>query len=176
MSTFRALISLALAMLLAGCSAPAVERYATERPTLDIATYFNGPVQAYGFFRDRSGAVVKRFTVDMQGSWTGTEGVLDEQFKYSDGTTQRRIWRLTLAPDGTVQGRADDVVGTATGKISGNALRLNYTLRLPVGDDVYEVQMDDWMYLQNERVMLNTATMRKFGIKVGEVVLTFIKP
>lgn len=176
MQFIRALISLALALVLAGCSAPVVERYAAERPALDIAAYFNGQVQAYGFFRDRSGTVVKRFTVDMQGSWTGAEGVLDEHFKYSDGTTQRRVWRLTLAPDGTLQGRADDVVGTATGKVSGNALRLNYTLRLPVGDDVYEVQMDDWMYLQNERVMLNTATMRKFGIKVGEVVLTFIKP
>jgi Protein of unknown function (DUF3833) len=176
MKHVRALMILVLCAVLAGCSTPTVERYAAERPALRIADYFNGPVQAYGFFRDRSGTVVKRFTVDMQCTWNGSEGVLDERFVYSDGSTQRRVWRLTLAPDGTLQGRADDVVGTATGKVSGNALRLNYTLRLPVGDDVYEVQMDDWMYLQNDRVMLNTATMRKFGIKVGEVVLTFIKP
>ena len=40
---------------------------------------------------------------------------------------------------------------------------------------VYEVQFDDWMYLVDERVMLNRATMRKFGIRLGEVTLSFQK-
>ncbi len=112
----------------------------------------------------------------MRGEWKGSEGVLDEHFVYSDGTTQRRIWRLTLGPDGAVTGAADDVVGQAVGKISGNALSWRYVLRLPVDDKVYDVQMDDWMYLQTDRVMLNTATMSKFGFRLGEVVLTFVKP
>ena len=58
---------------------------------------------------------------------------------------------------------------------AGNAFRWAYTLRLPVDDSVYEVQFDDWMYLVDERVMLNKAVMSKFGIRLGEVTLSFTK-
>ena len=40
---------------------------------------------------------------------------------------------------------------------------------------VYEVQFDDWMYLVDEKVMLNKAEMSKFGIRLGEVTLSFTK-
>ncbi|MAK55160.1 MAG: hypothetical protein CML17_04875, partial [Pusillimonas sp.] len=34
---------------------------------------------------------------------------------------------------------------------------------------------DDWMFLMNDKVMLNRATMSKFGIRLGEVTLSFHK-
>jgi hypothetical protein len=37
------------------------------------------------------------------------------------------------------------------------------------------VQFDDWMYLMDDKVMLNKAEMSKFGIRLGEVTLSFIK-
>jgi hypothetical protein len=46
---------------------------------------------------------------------------------------------------------------------------------LPVDGRTYEVQFDDWMYLMDERVMLNKAQMSKFGIRLGEVTLSFVK-
>jgi hypothetical protein len=111
----------------------------------------------------------------MDCSWNGDEGVLDEDFFYSDGTTQKRIWRLKKLPDGRYVGRADDVVGEAFGQERGNAFFWTYTLALPVDGKVYEVQFDDWMYLMDERTMLNKATMSKFGIRLGEVTLAFRK-
>jgi hypothetical protein len=39
----------------------------------------------------------------------------------------------------------------------------------------YDVQFDDWMYLMDDRVMLNKAVMSKFGLRLGEVTLTFVK-
>ena len=137
--------------------------------------YFNGVLDAYGVFTDRSGEVVKRFTVVMRCSWQGDEGVLDEDFTYSDGTTEKRVWRLTHLGDGRYTGTAGDVVGTAVGQSRGNAFHWNYTLALPVDGKVYDVQFDDWMYLMTDSVMLNKATMRKFGVKLGEVTLSFTK-
>ena len=67
------------------------------------------------------------------------------------------------------------MVGEASGQTAGNALRWNYTLRLPVDGKEYEVQFDDWMFQIDERVVLNRATMRKFGITLGEVFLSFTK-
>ena len=170
------------ALAVSGCSSPKVGDYATQVPVLDMRQYFNGTIDAYGVFTDRSGAVVKRFTVVMTCSWSGPagqeEGVLDEDFTYSDGTKQRRIWRLQrqggTGPAKYV-GRADDVVGQALGEEAGNAFYWHYTLNLPVDGRVIEVQFEDWMYLMNERVMLNKATMSKFGVKLGEVTLAFTK-
>ncbi len=166
---------LSAATLLSACSSPQITDYAAEKPLLDLRQYFNGTLDAYGVFTDRSGKVVKRFTVVMQCSWQGDEGVLDEAFSYSDGTKQRRVWRLTRTGEGHYTGRADDVVGVATGQASGYAFHWNYTLALPVDGRVIEVQFDDWMYLMNERVMLNKASMSKFGVGLGEVTLSFMK-
>ena len=82
------------ALQLAGCASPKVADYANEKPLLDLRQYFNGTLDAYGVFTDRSGKVVRRFTVVMRCSWDGDNGILDEDFLYSDGTRQKRIWRL----------------------------------------------------------------------------------
>lgn len=172
----RRWLVLAAAVALAGCASPRPADYAAERPVLDLKTYFNGPITAHGIFTDRSGKVVRRFTVAMTGSWSGHQGVLDERFSYSDGSTERRVWRLTDLGGGRYEGRADDVVGVAIGEAAGNALNWRYTLALPVDGRVWEVQFDDWMFLVDERVLLNKAVMSKFGVRLGEVTLSFAKP
>ena len=171
----RIVLAAALALTLAGCAGPRIDDYAAEKPALDLKQYFNGTLDAYGIFTDRSGKVVKRFTVVMKGSWNGDEGVLDEDFVYSDGSLQKRIWRLKRLPDGRYTGTADDVVGEARGQARGNAFNWTYTLALPVDGRVWHVDFDDWMYLMDDRVMLNTAVMSKWGVKLGEVTLSFVK-
>ena len=166
---------LAGSAVLAGCASPQVSDYAQQRPKLELDRYFNGRIRAHGISQKRGGEVVRRFTVVMDCHWEGNQGVLDEAFSYSDGSTQRRVWRLAKLADGRYTGRADDVVGEAKGQESGNAFRWNYTLRLPVDGKEYDVQFDDWMFLVDERVMLNRATMSKFGITLGEVLLSFTK-
>ena len=162
-------------LLLSGCASQQIETYAQEKPLLDLMQYFTGTLDAYGVFTDRSGTVVKRFTVVMVCTWNGDEGVLDEDFRYSDGSTQKRIWRLRKLGDGRFSGRADDVVGEARGETRGNTFHWTYTLNLPVGGNVFEVQFDDWMYLMTDKVMLNKAAMSKFGVQLGEVTLSFVK-
>ena len=160
---------------LTGCASPSIDDYAQEKPVLDLRSYFNGKVDAWGVFTDRNGQVVKRFTVEMTCTWQGDQGVLDEDFVYSDGTRDKRIWRLTHLGDGRYEGRADDVVGSATGQTRGNTFRWGYTLALPVNGMVLNVSMDDWMYMMNDRVMLNKARMSKWGVHLGDVTLSFTR-
>jgi hypothetical protein len=172
----KRLALLVAVLALAGCaSAPTPADYAAEEPALDLKQYFNGELVAHGLFTDRAGKVSRRFTVLLTGSWNGQQGTLDERFTYSDGKTERRVWRITDEGGGRYTGRADDVVGVAEGRAAGNALNWRYTLSLPVDGKVYEVQFDDWMYLMDERVMLNKAAMSKFGIHLGDVTLSFTK-
>lgn len=171
----KSLAVLCTVLGLSGCAGVAPEVYREQTPSLDLAQYFNGPLTAWGYFSDRSGQVQKRFKVQMQGIWNGNQGVLTEDFAWSDGTTSQRVWRIEKNPDGTYTGRADDVKGTATGVAAGNALQWRYTLLLPVDGKTYEVQFDDWMYLMDDEVMLNKSEMRKFGFKLGEIVISFRK-
>jgi hypothetical protein len=161
------------------CSSPSVTQYANEKPHLDLSEYFNGTIDAYGIFTDRSGEVKKRFTVLLVAQWKVVDGkkvgTLDESFEYSDGTKQKRIWTLTETGPGKYIGTADDVVGEALGESAGNALNWTYTLALPVDGTIYHVQFNDWMYLVTPKVMLNKAKMSKFGIDLGEVTLSFYK-
>lgn len=175
----KSLAVIACASFLLACSAPHVQQYANEKPTLDLSDYFSGTIDAYGIFTDRSGEVKKRFTVLIKADWKVVDGkkvgTLDESFDYSDGTKQKRIWTLIEQSPGKYIGRAADVVGDAQGDLAGNALNWTYTLALPVDGTVYHVQFNDWMYLISPKVMLNKAKMSKFGIELGEVTLSFHK-
>jgi hypothetical protein len=91
MKIFKPLLALCCAFLIAGCGTVEPSRYADQKPTLDLQQYFNGTLDAQGMFQDRSGEVIKRFSVVMVGSWKGDVGTLDESFTYSDGTKEKRI-------------------------------------------------------------------------------------
>lgn len=158
---------------LSGCASPTPADYASEAPRLDLRQYFNGRLLAHGIVTDRGGQVLQRFTVQMTGTWNGDTGTLDERFVYADGRKETRVWTIRRGPDGRYTGTAADVVGEARGEAAGNALNWRYTLRVPVDGRTWELQFDDWMFLVDEQVMLNRAVMSKFGIRVGEVLLSF---
>jgi hypothetical protein len=174
MNSVFARIGLGL-LLLAGCAGPKLEEYRDEKPALDLAVYFNGNLDAWGIARNRSGKVVKRFQVEMTGKWQGDSGTLEENFVYADGSSSRRVWNIRKVDANHYRGTAADVVGEALGEASGNALRWRYVLSLPVDGKTYDVDFDDWMYLVNHEVMLNRSTMSKYGVGLGEVIVSFRK-
>jgi hypothetical protein len=59
--------------------------------------------------------------------------------------------------------------------VAGNAFHWRYTMALEVDGRTWNVDFDDWMFLVDERTMLNRAVMSKFGIRLGEVLLSFRK-
>jgi hypothetical protein len=67
------------------------------------------------------------------------------------------------------------VVGTALGRGAGNAFNWSYKLRIETGDSEIDVHMDDWIYLIDERTVLNRTDMTFYGVHVGEVVLMIQK-
>jgi hypothetical protein len=150
MRRFLCLISAGL--LCGGCASVPPRQYAKEEPVLDLRRY-----------------------VKLVGTWSNDVGRLEEDFTYSDGATQRRVWTIARLDANHYTGTADDVIGTAQGEAFGNALNWRYTLALPVGKKVYNVKFDDWMFLMDDEVMLNRAVMSKWGLRLGEVTLAFRK-
>lgn len=171
--TLVSVLALAGPLLLTACAGPTPADYRQQTPVLELRQYFNGKLLAHGIVTDRAGKVTQRFTVKLTGTWVGDVGTLDEQFSYSDGRQQQRIWTITRLADGRYTGRAADVQGEALGQASGNALNWRYTLLQPVDGQTWALQFDDWMFLVDDGVMINRAEFSKFGIRLGEVLLSF---
>ena len=174
---FARIFVVLMVLLLAGCSSVDPQVYAKEKPPLDLRRYFDGTIEGHGMFVNRSGEVERRFVVRINARWQGEVGTLDEDFVWSDGKTEKRVWTLRPAgAPGRWRGTAADVVGEASGIVAGNALNWTYTFALKTESGrTWHIDFDDWMYLVDERVLLNRAVMRFWGFKVGEVLISFRK-
>ncbi|MGV6809490.1 MAG: DUF3833 domain-containing protein [bacterium] len=158
---------------LSACSNMTIDDYAQTTPKLDLFTYFVGKSKGWGMFQDRGGQVKRQFVVDIQGEINAQgELVLTEDFVWNDGEISQRIWTIRRQGD-NYYGQADDVIGEAKGEAQGNALNWRYDLNLPVGDKTYRVHFNDWMFLQDDKVLLNRAKMSKWGFTLGEVTIAF---
>ncbi|MBV7314515.1 DUF3833 domain-containing protein [Shewanella sp. NIFS-20-20] len=171
----RLLVFIALLFGLMACGSVDIEEYQDSGPELVLSRFFEGELKAYGMVQDYQGLVTRRFVVTMTGTWQDGVGILDEDFVYDDGETQKRIWTLTELGNGAYQGRADDIIGVASGQAVGSALRWRYDMLLPVDGQEYQVHFDDWMYLIDDTTLINKSDIIKFGVTVATVTLVIQK-
>ncbi|MFT5720607.1 MAG: hypothetical protein ACI9W6_000907 [Motiliproteus sp.] len=169
------LLTVVLMALLTGCNGMNVQQFENAKLKLSLEQYFAGTTHAWGVFEDRFGQLRRQFRVTIEGRMEGDILVLDEHFEYADGEQDRRIWRIKTLGANRYQGSAEDIIGTAEGEIAGNALHWRYQMNLAVGDSSYRVHFDDWMWLQPGGVMINRATVSKWGFDLGTVTLFFSK-
>ena len=169
------LIASILLIFVSGCNNMKLEDFANKKPIFKIEEYFLGQTTASGLFIDRLGKVSRQFTVEMEGIQQEDKFILNETFLYDDGEEEFRRWEIKKTGENTYEGISDDIIGVALGESSGNALNWHYTLKLKYGDGIMNVKFDDWMIMQDEKNVFNKATMKKFGIRLGDVYLFFTK-
>jgi hypothetical protein len=176
----RTLVQLIFPLLLmsciVGCGSVSVTDYQNATPVLDLETFFRGELTAHGVVKNRSGRVIRTFNATIDASWENGEGILDEHFEFNDGELDQRKWILTPAGDNRYTGTAGDVVGAGVLEVAGNSVFLDYTLRIPLDEDSIDVHVDDRMYLVAPGVLLNESEMRKFGVRVGSILLVILQP
>lgn len=167
---------LLLLPFLGGCQTMRIEDFEGTTPTLRLESYFAGHTKAWGIFEDRFGNLRRQFKVDIDGTWDGKTLTMVEDFVYDDGETDRRVWHIEKLDDRHYRGRADDVIGTAEGVVAGQALTWSYEVDLKMKGSDLRVRFTDWLFLQDDEVMINRASVTKFGIEIGTVTLFFRKP
>ena len=146
-----------------------------QTPRLIIEDYLLGNVKAWGILQDRSGKVTRQFSANLNGKWDGKQLILDEEFNWSDGEVQKRQWQITKLDEHNYEGTAGDVVGKAKGYSYGPAFKFEYVLLVPIKGKEIKISFDDWIFKQDDRVAINRATMTKFGFKVAELTVMFVK-
>ena len=149
--------------------------YAGMEPAFDIRQHLSGPMTCEGVIYGPMGRITSRFTANMHGHWDGDSGRLEEHFRYDSGTVQDREWRLRLQSDGRIRAEADDLVRAGIGTQKGAAVRLLYTIRLPESAGGHALDVTDWLYLVDDKTIVNRSQFRKYGIKVAELVATMRK-
>lgn len=146
--------------------------YADTDPTFVLNQHLAGEIVSEGLIYGPTGKMTNSFVAKMVGTWEGDTGTLTEDFTYSNGTTQSRKWFLTIGEGNTFTATAEDIVGQAKGTISGSTIKMEYKIVLPKDAGGYTLAAIDWLYLTENGVIMNKSEMRKFGIKVAELVAT----
>ena len=172
-------ISLIIAIfLITSCSnnsAMKPEDFKNKEPRLIIEEYLAGNVKAWGVLQNRSGKVTRQFSAILNGKWDGKELILDETFNWDDGEVQKRQWKINKIDEHNYEGTAGDVVGKAKGFSYGPAFKFEYVLLVPVKGKEMKITFDDWIFMQDEKVAINRAKMTKFGIRVADLTVVFVK-
>ncbi len=158
-----------------GCGSTSLDEYQAREPAFAPEDFFNGALTAHGVVKDFSGTAIRHFRADISGCWSEGVGTLDEDFVFDDGEQQKRVWTLTPNGSQTYVGTAGDVVGEGLARWQGNAMFLDYILRIELENGPIDVKIDDRMYRVSDNVVINESKMRKFGFGVGEILLTIIR-
>lgn len=174
--TVLTLSALLLSILMTACSPINIQQYADNNPKFNLFDFFSGQTRGWGIVQSRDGTLLRQFVVDIEGQINASgELVLVEDFVWNDGEVSQRIWTIDEHSRDNYSGLAGDVIGQAHGEAAGNALNWSYDLNLEVDNSTWKIRFDDWMFLQPDNVLINRAVMKKFGFRVGEITIAFIK-
>lgn len=149
--------------------------YGDESPLFDMRAHLNGHMVCDGVIFGPMGRVTSTFDADFDVSWEGNTCTMKEEFRYNDGSTQHRAWRIELDGRGGFEAFADDVPGKARGEIAGPAVLFSYDIKLPPESGGHKLSAFDCMYLTNNGTIVNRSQFRKFGFRVAELVATIRK-
>ncbi|PJE78442.1 hypothetical protein CI610_02623 [invertebrate metagenome] len=148
----------------------------TCHPRLKIESYFDGKIIGWGYFQNRFGTVKNRFKAILSGSLMNDTLTINEQFTDAKGDDTRRLWSIKIKESNQYEGFSQDIIGSAKGYQSGNHFHWQYSILLPVNGKQWKVNFDDHLYLQEDGILINTATIRKWGITIGTMTFVFIQP
>lgn len=160
---------------LTACTSASLSDYSQNTPQFKPDEFFNGQLTAHGVVKNRSGKVTRYFVADIKGHWENGRGELKEEFLFNDGEIQHRTWVMTLDANNQLIATANDVVGESRGEYAGNALKLDYRLKIKYNDSDLVLTVKDWMWLIDKNTLLNESVLTKWGIKVGSVQLVITR-
>ncbi|MEM8948370.1 MAG: DUF3833 domain-containing protein [Pseudomonadota bacterium] len=169
----RLSLIIALLLTLSACGKSSIDGnlYLDNRPEFQLERFFQGDIKAWGIVQDRSGNLLQQFEADIIGTFEDGVLTLDETFTYSLGEgVEERVWTINKEGENRYSGSAGDIP-SAAGQAYGNAMYWGYEMDLPVGDDVYRVTFEDWIWAVDDRRIFNRSYVKKFGIVFAEVTI-----
>jgi hypothetical protein len=163
-------------LLFIGCSAPLrPAAFATTTPAFDPVTFWSGRTSSWGVIENRDGAPIAIITTSTDATADGADGVYMIQHVISNGSDTVRHWHMRRLGNGQYEATANDMVGSSRGSPSGRTLHWTWTLAAKPGNCLFNVTMDQWMYLADNGTLMNRTIISKFGVRLVEVSEQFVR-
>ena len=163
-------------LLLGGCGAPlAATAFAGTAPAFDPVTFWTGHTASWGVIENLDGAPTSIITTTTDGTPEGADGLHMIQHVYHDGDDSVRDWHIRRLGHGRFQATANDVIGTAYGVTSGRTLHWSWTLAAKPGNPLFDVTMNQWMYLADNGTLMNRTVITKLGLRLAEISEQFVR-
>lgn len=140
-----------------------------------LTDFFSGKVEGTGMIIDRFGKIRQHVIVAMNGYWRGVSFCMDETFTYQDGKTEERRWIVTFTEGEEFVANSPDLDAPAIGCADQNTVEMSYKFPVPIASRPVRLNFDDRMYLLDENTLYERAVMKKFGIRVADIILVFRK-
>ena len=168
------------AVLAGGCAAPlGPGAFASTTPAFDPVTFWAGQTASWGVIENRDGAPTAIITTTTDSVPEGPDGLHMVQQVVHDGQDTTRDWHFRRVGRGQFEATANDLVGTARGATSGRTLHWTWTLATRPGggpfDGLFDVTMDQWMYLADDGTLMNRTLISKLGVRLAEVSEQFVR-
>jgi hypothetical protein len=101
---------------------------------------------------------------------------LHEELRFTDGIAEKRVWSVEVSEAGSFKAESDTLIGDALGTIEGNALRMEYRMKVMIEKGKYwELNMKDTMVLQADGSLHNITHVYKWGVRIGTVSALYLK-
>ncbi|BCP55949.1 hypothetical protein K32_45660 [Kaistia sp. 32K] len=135
---------------------------------------FRGQATGVGRFKSRLAGVDRGFVVTTNGRRSGEDFILDQVFRFDNGSLDRRTWRFRRTGPDTYVGTRQDVVGEAAVRVEDDRIRMSYDL-ITRGRDGGKLQLhfEDTIRRTGRNTITNNGVISTLGMKVGSVDVTF---
>lgn len=167
------LVALLLPALLGACDSAEPSAFAGEAPALACDRFFEGHLESWGVFENRSGAPTGVVTTRIDGRRDGDTVTLAQTLAYPDGHRQDRAFAIRRLDDHHYAATSAEIVGIGLAEGYGNTCRWQYELRLEPGAALGTVWLEQWMYLQPDQTLINRTRISKLGVTLASVTESF---
>ena len=164
------------AALAVGCAPPLPPAaFAATTPAFDPVAFWTGHTSSWGVIENRDGAPTAIITTTTDATPEGAGGLHMVQHVVHDGQDSVRDWHIRRLGGGRFEATANDLVGVARGATSGRTLHWTWTLATKPGNCLFDVTMDQWMYLADDGTLMNRTIITKLGVRLAEVSEQFVR-
>ena len=164
-------VPLFLILLAAGCASMQPRDFASSPTRFELDRFFVGHCKSWGVFENPNGTPRRDFTCDNVGR-RGADGAvtLTQHFRFSDGKTQQRVWRIWRLDQTHWEATANDLIGVARGEGQGNAFSWEYTITANPKNPFATVHIRQWMYQpEGTQDLMTRLVITKLGVELFEV-------
>lgn len=172
----KILVPIMICFIATGCASLKPPAFEKSTAKLDPVAFFGGHTKSYGVMESHTGKPSVQITTETIGTVKDGKVFIEQDLYPGSGQKNHRSWQLKQVDEHNVEATANDIDGTARGKLYGNYFTWTFRLIVKERKFIKHVRMSQYMYLNPDgQSLIIRSVIKKFGIIVTEITEEFKK-